>query len=245
MRICIICSEEYEDSFSECPYCGYPIENALENQPSFPEKFLKRYSFMKSGDNRGTEQTWIFWDNEEQTSVTVGKLLKGEAGAKTAERLRSFQQHEDLNLYPRILEICDSSDVEEGYYIYEKLEGQSLAEMVERKNPLPESFVQSLEQRLKEVCKKMNERGLRHGDLNLNNIWQSEGEIRIADYGNGVGSEPDINSVERISYRLRKGFWPDEEEDSDENSKAENRKMIILGITILIVAAAIAARILL
>lgn len=243
MRICIICGEEYEDSLPECPYCGYPIENAQEKQPSFPEEFMKRFSFMKPGDNRGIEQTWIFWDNEKQKTVTAGRLLKGEAGVQMAERLRTFRLHEDLELYPEILEIHDSGEEEEGYYIYEKLEGQSLGEMVERRNPLPESLVQSVEQSLKEICEKMKERELRHGDLNLNNILQSEGEVRIADFGNGVGDEPDISSVERISYRLRNGFWPDEEEESEEETRADNRKMILLGATVLAVAAAIAARI--
>lgn len=246
MRICIICGEEYEDSEVECPYCGYPAGSIPEEKPDFPKEFPEHYSFMKSGNKKNSMPTWLFWDDKRQITVAAGKIPTGDAGRRLADRLRRFQACEEYNVFPKIYEIQDSNEEQEGYYVYQVLDGQSLESMTERQNPLPEPVVKTIEQRLNEISSLLREVGLVHGNLNPGNIWQSEGEIKISDFGRESEMESDLHSIWRIIYRLGKGFWPEYEEGTEGSSGLKEKgKMVLLAVTIVAVAAAVIARIML
>lgn len=221
MRVCIICGEEYEEVYSECPYCGCPEDYKIHSKQEFPEQFSRRYSLMPIGNHLKMNETEIFWDNEKQRVIAAGILIADECGNRMLNQLRTIQQCGYLDMFPEILEIYEPNGVINGYYIYEKPEGLSLGRMVERRNPLAESEVQLIEKELERICAEWQSHKISHGCLDLNNIWLSDGKIQIADFGNNPYTEDDWQAVKRICARLRNGFWLEEEQSGKKKGIAK------------------------
>ena len=161
MKYCMGCMEQYEDNYDVCPYCGYiensPPVNSLQMVPG--SILADRYIVGRSIGSGGFGVTYIGWDAVLETKVAIKEYLPSEFATRAygstdvtvfsgdkqeqfesgmkrfvdeAKRLAKFSSSKG------IVNIFDSFEFNNtSYIIMELLEGETLAQLLEREKTIP------------------------------------------------------------------------------------------------------------
>lgn len=207
-RRCLGCMELYSEEYEVCPYCGYTIEEEVENAlHMFPGTVLyDKYIIGRVIGYGGFGVTYLAWDTVLQIKVAIKEYLPSEfstraagqtqitvfSGDKTkqfndgmekfideAKRLAKFRSENG------IVKIFDSfSENGTAYIAMEYLQGETLAERLEREKTIPiEESIQML-MPIIESLNKVHDEGIIHRDIAPDNIFlTTKGEVKLIDFG--------------------------------------------------------------
>lgn len=207
-RRCLGCMELYSEEYEICPYCGYTIEEEVENAlHMFPGTVLyDKYIIGRVIGYGGFGVTYLAWDTVLQIKVAIKEYLPSEfstraagqtqitvfSGDKTkqfndgmekfvdeAKRLAKFRSENG------IVKIFDSFNENGTAYIaMEYLQGETLAERLEREKTIPiEESIQML-MPIIESLNKVHDEGIIHRDIAPDNIFlTNKGEVKLIDFG--------------------------------------------------------------
>lgn len=237
MKRCMGCMEEYDESLSVCPHCGYD-ENTkpAEGYHMLPGSVLSgKYIIGKTLGYGGFGVTYMGYDAELDRKVAVKEYLPGEfstrvpgqtqvtvyAGEKgeqfqsgitrfmdEAKRLAKFQNT------PGIVHIYDSF-FENGtaYIVMEYIEGETLKEKLAQEGKLP--FEEALELILPIVAamKEVHAAGILHRDIAPDNIMvDKEGNAKLIDFG--ASRYATTTHSKSLSVLIKPGYAPMEQYQS-------------------------------
>ncbi|MBQ2904661.1 MAG: PASTA domain-containing protein [Clostridia bacterium] len=207
-RRCLGCMELYSEEYEVCPYCGYTIEEEVENAlHMFPGTVLyDKYIIGRVIGYGGFGVTYLAWDTVLQIKVAIKEYLPSEfstraagqtqitvfSGDKTkqfndgmekfideAKRLAKFRSENG------IVKIFDSfGENGTAYIAMEYLQGETLAERLEREKTIPiEESIQML-MPIIESLNKVHDEGIIHRDIAPDNIFlTNKGEVKLIDFG--------------------------------------------------------------
>ncbi|HEY6059515.1 MAG TPA: serine/threonine-protein kinase, partial [Gemmatimonadales bacterium] len=157
--------------------------------PSFFEQlrdFLApRFQLEHELGSGGMGTVYLARDTKLPRSVAVKVLPPEKASAEAAERfLREARILADLR-HPNIVTIYDvgGDDDPFGYYIMEYLSGESLADRLMQKGPLPPDEVTKLGRDLLAALKVAHSHGVIHRDIKPSNIFWVDGRGVLTDFG--------------------------------------------------------------
>lgn len=207
-RRCLGCMELYSEEYEVCPYCGYTIAEEVENAlHMFPGTVLyDKYIIGRVIGYGGFGVTYLAWDTVLQIKVAIKEYLPSEfstraagqtqitvfSGDKTkqfndgmekfvdeAKRLAKFRSENG------IVKIFDSFNENGTAYIaMEYLQGETLAERLERDKTIPvEESIQML-MPIIESLNRVHDEGIIHRDIAPDNIFlTNKGEVKLIDFG--------------------------------------------------------------
>ena len=208
MRRCLGCMEEYPSEYDICPECGYSISQEIENAlHMFPGTILHdKYIIGKVIGYGGFGVTYLAWDTVLRTKVAIKEYLPSEfstramgqtqitvfSGDKSkqfndgmqkfideAKRLAKFRNENG------IVKVFDSFN-ENGtaYIVMEYLQGETLAQRLEREKTLPvEDSIQML-MPIIESLNRVHDEGIIHRDIAPDNIFiTNDGKVKLIDFG--------------------------------------------------------------
>lgn len=207
-RRCLGCMELYSEEYEVCPYCGYTIAEEVENAlHMFPGTVLyDKYIIGRVIGYGGFGVTYLAWDTVLQIKVAIKEYLPSEfstraagqtqitvfSGDKTkqfndgmekfvdeAKRLAKFRSENG------IVKIFDSFNENGTAYIaMEYLQGETLAERLEREKTIPvEESIQML-MPIIESLNRVHDEGIIHRDIAPDNIFlTNKGEVKLIDFG--------------------------------------------------------------
>ena len=205
---CMGCMELYSDEFEICPHCGYientEVENALH---IFPGTVLHdKYIIGKVIGYGGFGVTYLAWDTVLEIKIAIKEYLPSEfstrsagqtqitvfSGDKTkqfndgmekfvdeAKKLAKFRNENG------IVKIFDSfSENGTAYIAMEYLQGETLAERLEREKTIPVEEAISLLMPIIESLNRVHDEGIIHRDIAPDNIFlTNKGEVKLIDFG--------------------------------------------------------------
>ncbi|HJT10834.1 MAG TPA: protein kinase, partial [Candidatus Nitrosotalea sp.] len=146
--------------------------------------------------------------------IKAGETSDWQAEARKAAKLRDVpqiatvfdigQDHVNINGKNELL----------NYIVWEYVDGTTLASILEQKKPVPLTLIIDLTEQLCYGIKAMQEVGLEHGDLNVNNIMlippksydvEQKHRVKIVDFGlaRSVRGEHFIKDMEYLALHLK------------------------------------------
>ncbi|MBE5934399.1 MAG: PASTA domain-containing protein [Lachnospiraceae bacterium] len=234
MKQCMGCMEIYQDNLTKCPICGYEEgtmpENTLHIEPG--AILNNRYIVGKVLGYGGFGVTYIAWDTLLEQKVAIKEFLPSEYATRMLGRMeitifsgdkqRQFMEGlvkfvaeakkiAKFNNVPGIVKIFDC--IEENntaYIIMEYLDGETLAEKLEKEKKMkPDKAIQLLLP-VMEALKKVNAEGIIHRDIAPDNIFiTSKGEPKLIDFG---AARYATTSVSRsLTIIIKPGYSPEEQ----------------------------------
>lgn len=231
---CMGCMEEFDDTRTECPYCGF-IKGTPANELYHlqPESILAgRYIIGKVIGFGGFGITYIAWDSVLEKKVAIKEYLPSdfatrvpgqsqvsvyggeraeqfEAGLKSfieeAQRLAKFESIDG------IVKIFDSFiENETAYIIMEFLDGRTLKSVLKEKGKISYQeaigYILPVLNALNEVHKS----GIIHRDIAPDNIFISkDGKVSLIDFG-AARYATTLHS-KSLSVILKPGYAPEEQ----------------------------------
>lgn len=207
-RRCFGCMELYSTKYDVCPFCGYTtdieVENALHMYPGMV--LHDKYIIGKVIGYGGFGVTYLAWDTVLQTKVAIKEYLPSEFSTRAvgqtqvtvfsgdkakqfndgmekfvdeAKRLAKFRNENG------IVKIFDSfSENSTAYIAMEYLQGETLAQRLEREKTIPvEEAIQML-MPIIESLNRVHDEGIIHRDIAPDNIFlTTKGEVKLIDFG--------------------------------------------------------------
>jgi len=131
----------------------------------------------------------IFKAQDRETNLTVALKVPHMQFESDAASFSRFQREEEIGkmlVHPYILHIfpVDAEKKSRPYMVMEYLQGQTLADLLKKVNPLPEPDAARIASRICEALDYMHSRDVVHRDLKPQNIMVcNDGAIRVMDFG--------------------------------------------------------------
>jgi hypothetical protein len=226
MRICVNCGNEYPESFSECPLCGYPAWLNGYPETEYVHFLRNRFDLIRVRDGK-----WVLWDGMLQRKLLCRRIPAGMEGDQMLELLHLVQAYESVKPYPKLVEVCREAE-EEGYYLTEDVNGITLQEIVQRQNPPDVSYTDQIAGEVYALMSWLSASPFHHGSLNLGNlVILQDGSIVPDGYGKNIriSAEEDILQLLRILLRMYSGEWEKlESSDGVEKRIEQARKRTLL-----------------
>ena len=207
-RRCLGCMELYSEEYDVCPNCGFTIDAEVENAlHMFPGTVLHdKYVIGKVIGYGGFGVTYLAWDTVLEIKIAIKEYLPSEfstraagqtqvtvfSGDKTkqfndglekfvdeAKRLAKFRNENG------IVKIFDSfSENGTAYIAMEYLQGETLAERLEREKTIPVEESIQLLMPIIESLNRVHDEGIIHRDIAPDNIFlTNKGEVKLIDFG--------------------------------------------------------------
>lgn len=232
---CMGCMEEYDDSLSVCPICGY----ARNTQPAEayhlePETILNgKYIIGKVLGFGGFGTTYIGWDLMLEKKVAIKEYMPsdfatrvpgetklsvydGELGEQFEAGLKSFidesQRLAKFNNEDGIVHIYDSFlENSTAYIVMEYLEGKTLkAILKERGGKISYSEAVTLIEPVLKSLDAVHKTGIIHRDIAPDNIFiTDDGRVKLIDFG--ASRYATTLHSKSLSVILKQGFAPEEQ----------------------------------
>ncbi len=202
------CMELYSDEFEICPHCGYientEVENALH---MFPGTVLHdKYIIGRVIGYGGFGVTYIAWDTVLEIKIAIKEYLPSEFSTRSAgqteitvfsgDKTKQFndgmekfvEEAKKLAKFRNengIVKIFDSfSENGTAYIAMEYLQGETLAERLERDKTIPVEESISLLMPIIESLNRVHDEGIIHRDIAPDNIFlTNKGEVKLIDFG--------------------------------------------------------------
>ena len=231
---CMGCMEEFDDSFSVCPHCGYVAGTQAEEAiHMIPGTLLQgRYLVGKVLGFGGFGVTYIGWDNRLEQKVAIKEYLPSEfstrmpgqtqvtifngekaeqfkSGLKKfveeAKRLAKFKNEEG------IVKIFDSFEANDtAYIIMEFLDGETLTSRLKREGTIPEDEAVELLMPVMESLKVVHAEGILHRDIAPDNIFLTkDGGVKLIDFG--ASRYATTSHSRSLTVIIKPGFSPEEQ----------------------------------
>ncbi len=207
-RRCLGCMELYDEEYEVCPYCGYTIEEDVENAlHMYPGTVLyDKYVIGKVIGYGGFGVTYLAWDTVLQIKVAIKEYLPSEFSTRSAGQTqitvfsgdKSKQFNDGMEKFideakrlakfrseNGIVKIFDSfGENGTAYIAMEYLQGETLAERLEREKTIPvEEAIQML-MPIIESLNRVHDEGIIHRDIAPDNIFlTNKGEVKLIDFG--------------------------------------------------------------
>ena len=202
------CMELYSSEYELCPHCGYSLYSEVENAlHMYPGTVLnEKYVVGKVLGYGGFGVTYLAWDTILNIKVAIKEYLPSEFSTRSAgqtrvtvfsgEKSQQFSDGKDkfvdeakrLAMFRNeqgIVKIYDSFEENGTAYIaMEYLEGETLAQYLERENTVPVDKAVQMLMPVIESLNKVHDEGIIHRDIAPDNIFLTEkGEVKLIDFG--------------------------------------------------------------
>ena len=231
---CLGCMEQFEEMYDICPFCGYevgtPAEDAIHLNPG--TMLHDRYIMGKVLGYGGFGVTYIGWDGKLEQKVAIKEYLPSEFSTRMpgqtcvtifngdkseqfaagldkfvdeGNRLAKFMNEQG------IVKIYDSfQENDTAYIVMEYLEGETLAQRLEREGTIPEDEAVGMLMPIMESLKAVHEEGIIHRDISPDNIFlKSDGTVKLIDFG---ASRYATTTYSRsLTVIVKPGYSPEEQ----------------------------------
>ena len=231
---CLGCMEQFEEMYDICPFCGYevgtPAEDAIHLNPG--TMLHDRYIMGRVLGYGGFGVTYIGWDGKLEQKVAIKEYLPSEFSTRMpgqtcvtifngdkseqfaagldkfvdeGNRLAKFMNEQG------IVKIYDSfQENDTAYIVMEYLEGETLAQRLEREGTIPEDEAVGMLMPIMESLKAVHEEGIIHRDISPDNIFlKSDGTVKLIDFG---ASRYATTTYSRsLTVIVKPGYSPEEQ----------------------------------
>lgn len=237
MKICMGCMEEYDESLSVCPHCGY-VENTkpAEVYHMMPGSILaKKYIVGRTLGYGGFGVTYIGRDMELQRKVAIKEYLPGEFSTRipgqTMVTVYEDEKHEQfqsgitkfMDEAKRLAKFQDSAGIvhiydsffenETAYIVMEYIEGETVKEKLEREGKIPVDEALKLILPIVAAMKEVHAEGIIHRDISPDNIMvDKEGNAKLIDFG--ASRYATTTHSKSLSVLIKYGYAPMEQYQS-------------------------------
>ena len=205
---CLGCMETYPKEYEICPECGYvegtEVENALHIYPG--TVLNEKYIVGKVLGYGGFGVTYLAWDTVLEIKVAIKEYLPSEFSTRSAGQTRItvftgdkskqfsdgkekfIEEAKRLAVFRNeagIVKIYDTFEENEtAYIVMEYLEGETLAERLEREGKIEVNEAIEMLMPIMESLSKVHEEGIIHRDIAPDNIFLTKkGEVKLIDFG--------------------------------------------------------------
>ena len=192
----------------------YRIENVL-GQGGFGITYLARQEilerevcikefFMRDFCNR----------SETNSSVTLGTTANKELMERYLNKFIKEARTIAALEHPNIIHIHDIfKENDTAYYVMDYIEGESLAEMVKRRGPLPEEEAVTYIRSVADALKYVHERSINHLDVKPGNIMvrRADSRVFLLDFGLSKQYDTAGNQTSSTPLGISHGFAPIEQ----------------------------------
>lgn len=202
---CMGCMREYSAQARECPYCGYSKTadhvNRFSHRPG--TALSERYIIGKAFHQDPVGISYIGWDNLIEKKAVIKEYFPEQIafridGREVAsdpkwEKLyesgkRAFFQ--EIENWSHIDEIDGIGRVYDHmmqygtvYYVREYINGETIGEILEQENPLLFSQARRWMKQIMQILIQLQQKGLSHGNLSVDNIVVTEDQIKLVNFG--------------------------------------------------------------
>lgn len=233
LKRCYRCFELYESKYNVCPHCGHNETVPLEPQYLRPGTILQgRYLLGVVIGAGGFGTTYAAWDQVLEQKVAVKEFLPGEfstrmpgqtqvtvyGGEKTEQfedgKSKFYEESRKLAKFqeiPGIVRIYNSFE-ENGtaYIVMEYLEGETLAQRLQREKKLPEQEAIRIMLPVLQALEAVHKEGILHRDIAPNNIFlTTDGEVKLLDFGAARSVTGTYSKSLTVLYK--EGYTPEEQ----------------------------------
>lgn len=237
MKKCMGCMEEYEESLTICPHCGY-VEGTqpAEVNHMMPGSILSgKYIVGRTLGYGGFGVTYIGYDAELERKVAVKEYLPGEFSTRIpgqtqvtvyegegqeqfqsgiekfmdeAKRLAKFQNTAG------IVHIYDSFfENDTAYIVMEYVDGETLKAKIDREGKMSEEEALKVILPIVAALKEVHAAGILHRDIAPDNIMlDKEGNARLIDFG--ASRFATTTHSKSLSVLIKPGYAPVEQYQS-------------------------------
>ncbi len=204
---CNSCMELFDEEYEICPNCGYEVDAPIENDTYLQPGTLlhDRYIVGQVLGSGGFGVTYLGWDGKLERKVAVKEYLPGEFSTRMAgqtkvsvfpgekseqfydgktsfmeeaQRLAKFSEQGIVT----IIESFGENDT--AYIVMEYLEGETLAQYLEREKTLPEDEALRIIRPILDSLQTVHASGLLHRDIAPDNIFMTKsGDYKLIDFG--------------------------------------------------------------
>jgi serine/threonine-protein kinase len=154
----------------------------------FEARNLGRYRLKRRIATGGMGEVWVAHHPGLKRDVAV-KILRNELQMESESAIPRFEREARATaelLHPNTVRVFDYGATEDGvfYYVMELLEGETLAELVERGGPLPPARAVHIISQAARALGEAHSRGIVHRDIKPENLFLTS-----------LGGEPDFVKV--------------------------------------------------
>ncbi len=177
----------------------------------FEARNLGRYRLKRKLASGGMGDVWVAYHPGLKRDVAV-KILRNDIRGESENAVHRFEREArataDLQ-HPNTIRVFDYGATQDGllYYVMELLEGETLAEHVERAGPLPPARAVHIIGQAARALAEAHERGIVHRDVKPENLFLTSlgGEhdfVKVLDFGIAKMSEDGEGAVTRTGFLL-------------------------------------------
>jgi eukaryotic-like serine/threonine-protein kinase len=189
MKVCPPCKLKYPNDSTACFLCGGPL-SALQD-PLIGTTIAGRYLIEEAIGEGGMATVYAarhrLVDRPCAVKVMNPALAKNEV---IRERFRREAKAAQKLAHPNIIEIFDQGETPEGslYLVMEILEGQTVADLLERQGSVPLDRTLSIAIQIARALARAHDLEVIHRDLKPENIFLAEGadsfdRVKLLDFG--------------------------------------------------------------
>lgn len=234
MKLCMGCMAELKDQESVCPHCGYAQGTAAQESYYLnPGTVLNaRYIVGKVLGYGGFGVTYIGYDTLLKRVTAIKEyfpsnfatrsmnsrrmtIYSGDAYEQFRDGLESFiseaRRLANLNHVEGIVRIYDCiRDNDTGYIIMEFLKGQTVKEILKRREKYDCKEAQKVIFPVMDALREVHRAGIIHRDIAPDNIFiTEEGEVKLLDFG--AARYAASSKSRSLSVILKAGYAPEEQ----------------------------------
>lgn len=207
MKTCPVCQRAYDDNKSFCVYDGQSLVSSEEFDPLvecvIDNKYSIDYKIAEGGAGKIYHATHI----QLQSVVAVKVLRQNLANDPVAiERFRREAYAAMKVRHPNAVAVLDFGITEDRivYVVMELLIGQSLADRMKARGPLPLSEINTILQQVCAALSVAHARGIVHRDLKPENIFlqqeNSKEVVKVVDFGIAKVQELGFNEEGELTH---------------------------------------------
>lgn len=189
MKVCQPCKLKYPNDSTACFLCGGPL--AAIQDPLIGTTIAGRYLIEEAIGEGGMATVYAarhrLVDRPCAVKVMNPSLAKNEV---IRERFRREAKAAQKLAHPNIIEIFDQGETPEGslYLVMEILEGETLADLLERQASVPLDRTLSIAIQISRALARAHDLEVIHRDLKPENIFLAEGtggfdRVKLLDFG--------------------------------------------------------------
>src|SRR5574338_306543 len=213
-RTCPSCHSTLPEEAQFCMHCGKatPTEPGVPPRPMPTGEFevakvtrvlADRYRIERVVGEGGMATVYLAEDLKHKRRVAV-KVMRPELAATlgTDRFLREVEIAAQLS-HPHILPMYDSGDAGGMlYYVMPYVDGESLANRIQRDGELPVPETLRLGREVAEALAYAHKRGIIHRDIKPANILLSEGHALVADFGIARALDAEGEAITRTGLAI-------------------------------------------
>ena len=205
MKVCMICGEKYDQDETVCPYCGCPEDRFSFENMGFPAALNAEYKIIGFKDNEAFSPSLILSNRNNGQRVMAARIPEGNGCRYFFSKLK-FQKKNKLRELPGIISVYS----EEGFYLYEEIQGKTLQSLLERENPLSPRKTDYLMIQIQGLIMALRRQGFIYGPITPYDCCINKNGVHLISLGSDEWKPDDAMNIARLRFRLMKGRWPDQ-----------------------------------